>query len=84
MSVSEGGGGWGLRVLSPRQGRGSQSGFFGPVGMELRIETHEEVESGGLDNVIPEGVGLGGWDTRVPQRLGMPLLCPWRGRRLPS
>lgn len=41
-------------------GRGWWSGLFGPLGMEVGTETHEEVEIGGLDNVIPGGVGLGG------------------------
>lgn len=40
----------------------------------MGTETHEEVEIGGLDNVIPGGVGLGGWNARVPQWLGILLL----------
>lgn len=43
---------------------------FGFLGREVGIEVYEEVEIGGLDNVIFEGVGFGDWVFRVFRRLG--------------
>ena len=53
--------------------------------MKVGTETHEEVAIGRLNNVIPEGAGLGvgtpdwpsGWDCHLS-------IHPWRGGRLSS
>lgn len=39
----------------------------------MGLETQEEVEIGGLDNVVPKGAGSGHWASRDPWRLG--VLC---------
>lgn len=57
----------------------------GPVRMEVGTETHEEVVIGGLNNVIPEGAGLGVGTPDCPSGWGCHLsIHPWRGGRLSS